>query len=108
MGAITDAMIRKGLLERRGTGGGAVYQLSASVAEELGLPPRERLIESIRCEQMVLQYVEEKGNIRNAECQHLCGMSPWQAGYLLSKLAEAGELEKRGRKRGTRYVLPAS
>ncbi len=101
-------MVRGGLLERRGTGGGAVYQMSASVAEELGLPPRERLIESIRCEQMVLRYVEEKGSIRNAECQQLCGLSPRQAGYLLSKLVEAGELEKRGRKRGTHYVLPTS
>lgn len=100
-------MVRGGLLERRGTGGGAIYQLSASVAEELGLPPRERLVESIRCEQMVLQYVEEKGSIRNAECQQLCGVSPRQARYLLSKLVEAGELEKRGRKRGTHYVLPA-
>jgi len=99
-------MVRGGLLERRGTGGGAVYQMSGSVAQELGLPPRERLIESIRCEQMVLRYVEEKGSIRNAECQQLCGVSPRQAGYLLSKLVEAGELEKRGRKRGTRRLTP--
>ena len=70
------------------------------------MPPRERLIESIRCEQMVLRYVEEKGSIRNAECQQLCGVSPRQAGYLLSKLVEAGELEKRGRKRGTRRLTP--
>jgi ATP-dependent DNA helicase RecG len=101
-------MVRGELLERRGTGGGAVYQLSTAVAEKLGLPPRERLIDSIRREEMVLQYAEEKGSIRNIECRNLCRLSPRQALYLLTKLVDAGKLEKRGHKRGTYYVLPAS
>jgi ATP-dependent DNA helicase RecG len=101
-------MVRGELLERRGTGGGAVYQLSAPVAEKLGLPPRERVIDSIRCEEMVLRYVEEKGSVRNYECRSLCGLSPRQALYLLARLVEMGKLEKRGHKRGTYYVLPAS
>jgi ATP-dependent DNA helicase RecG len=98
-------MVRDGLLERVGTGKGAMYQITVETAEQLGVSALGRLLTPAEQEERVLAYVQERGQIANRECQRLCGLTRHQARHLLTRLVEAGQLKQTGQGKGTRYVL---
>jgi ATP-dependent DNA helicase RecG len=96
--------VRDGLLERVGTGKSAVYQLTVETAEQLDVSALGRLLTPAEQEGRVLEYMHERGQITNRECQRLCGLSSDQAFKLLARLVKAGKLKALGEKRGRHYI----
>ena len=103
---VLAGMVREGLLERVGAGKAAVYQLTVEVAEQIEVSLLGRLLTPAEQEARVLDYVRERGQITNRECQRLCGLSPDQAFKLLARLVKVGKLKAVGEKRGRRYIPP--
>ncbi len=101
---VLAGMVRDGLLERVGTGKAAVYQLTVETAEQLDVSALGRLLTPAEQEARVLEYVQERGQITNRECQRLCGLSSDQAFKLLARLVKAGKLKALGEKRGRHYI----
>lgn len=102
-----EGLVESGLLERRGARRSRTYHLSAGVYREMGKPAayvRTRGFERLQMEQMVLQYVQAHGEIARRDVVNLCRVSEHQAGYLLKKLVERGELRLVGKGRGAHYV----
>ena len=102
-----EGLVESGLLERRGARRSRTYHLSAGVYREMGKPAayvRTRGFERLQMEQMILQYVEAHGEIARRDVVNLCRVSEHQAGYLLKKLVERGELRLVGKGRGAHYV----
>nr|HID14787.1 hypothetical protein [Anaerolineae bacterium] len=95
-GEVLAGMVREGLLDRVGAGKAAVYQLTVEVAEQIGVSLLGRLLTPAEQEARVLEYVRERGQITNRECQRLCGLTSRQAGYLLSRMAQSGKLVQVG------------
>jgi DNA-binding NtrC family response regulator len=58
-----------------------------------------------RVEKAILDYIDEHGSIRNAECRNELKINIDQAYYLLNQLEKAGLIRKIGQSRGTRYIL---
>jgi ATP-dependent DNA helicase RecG len=105
-GEVLAGMVREGLLEWVGAGKAAVYQLTVEVAEQIGVSLLGRLLTPAEQEARVLEYVRERGQITNRECQRVCGLSPDQAFKLLARLVRTGKLKAIGEKRGRRYIPP--
>lgn len=102
---VLAGMVRDGLLERVGTGKAAVYQLTVETAEQLDVSALGRLLTPAEQEARVLEYVQERGQITNRECQRLCGLSTYQASRLLSRMSSTGKLRAVGAGRGRAYVV---
>jgi len=103
-----DRLVEAGLVEGRGERGRRSYHLSASTRRRLGEDAayvRDRVSEPGEQEQMVLQYVEKRGRITRREVAQLCEIGPFQAGRLLKRLVDAGELQLEGTGRGAHYEL---
>jgi len=102
-------MVKKGLLERSGIRKGQIYRLSSSVYKALGESiayVRERGIDAIRHEELVLEFVRQYGSITNRQVRELLGIDIHAAKRLLNKLLNAGKLQRKGKRRGAHYVLP--
>ncbi|WP_198950622.1 RNA-binding domain-containing protein [Kineosporia sp. A_224] len=102
-------MVERGWVEARGEGRGRSWHLSAAVYRALESPAgyvRTRGFEPLQQEQMVLQYVEAHGSITRAQAGDLCSLAPEQAGRLLRRLSDKGNLVMRGERRWSTYVLP--
>ena len=56
--------------------------------------------------QRILAYVKKHGFIRRADAQELLGVNEARARYLLQKMQKAGQLQKEGRYKDARYLLP--
>ena len=91
---------------RVGAGRAAIYQLTIETAEQIGVSLLGRLLTPAEQEARVLEYVRERGQITNRECQRLCGLSPDQAFKLLARLVGTRKLKAVGEKRGRRYIPP--
>jgi len=105
-GAVLRQLVEAGLVEPRGDKKGRLYHLSASTYRRLGEKAayvRQRGFEPLQQEQMVLQYVEKHRRITRKETADLCKISSDQAKRLLVRLYQAGNLVKRGKRRGTYY-----
>ena len=83
-----------------------MYRLTVETAEQLGVSALGRLLMPAEQEARVLEYVRERGQITNRECQRLCGLSPYQASRLLSRMSKAGKLRAVGAGRGRAYIVP--
>jgi len=104
--ATLEQLVEAALVEARGEKKGRTYHLSAPVYRRLGKPEayvRTRGFEPIQQEQMVLQYAAAGGRITRREAAELCRISGPQATHLLQRLARAGRLRQRGKRRGTFY-----
>jgi ATP-dependent DNA helicase RecG len=102
-------MVERGWVEARGERKGRSWHLSAAVYRVLEAPAsyvRVRGFEPLQQEQMVLQYVDAHGQISRAQAADLCALGPDQASRLLRRLAQRGELVRRGERRGSVYQRP--
>ena len=102
-------MVERGWVEARGERKGRSWHLSAAVYRVLEAPAsyvRVRGFEPLQQEQMVLQYVDAHGHISRAQAADLCALAPDQASRLLRRLAQRGELIRRGERRGSVYERP--
>lgn len=106
---VLERLLEAGLLVAHGVKKGRTYTLSPAVYEAAGEPAayvRQAGFDTIRQEQMVLQYVEAHGRIARKDVQELCGTSEDQASYLLRKLGQDKKLRLVGRGRGAYYCKP--
>lgn len=105
--ALLTRMVERGWVEARGERKGRTWHLSAAVYRVLDAPAsyvRVRGFEPLQQEQMVLQYVDAHGQISRAQAADLCAIAPDQASRLLRRLAQRGELVRRGERRGSVYM----
>ncbi|MBK7251601.1 MAG: winged helix-turn-helix transcriptional regulator [Gammaproteobacteria bacterium] len=100
-------VVEAGLVEDRGQKKGRTWHLSAAAYRAMGEKAayvRQRGIEPLQQEQMVLQYVEKHGRITRRDTAELCRLSPSQAYRLLGRLEKQGFIRKEGeRGRGVGY-----
>ncbi|MGA9350775.1 MAG: RNA-binding domain-containing protein [Anaerolineae bacterium] len=104
--AVLESLVETGLLEGRGAKRGRTYLLSAGVYRALGRPAayvRARGFEAEQMKQMILQYVRAHGRIARREVMELCRINENQAGYLLKRLAQQGQLLLVGKGRSAYY-----
>ncbi|MCS7065834.1 MAG: hypothetical protein NZL85_06100, partial [Fimbriimonadales bacterium] len=102
-------MLRRGLLERSGVRKGLLFRLSGAAYQELGESIayiRERGIDALRYEELILSYVRQFGGVNNRITRELLGVDVNTAKRLLSKLHAEGKLTRIGKRRGAYYVLP--
>jgi len=103
-----ERLVEYGIIEAKGEKRGRVYHLAASVYRVFGKKAgyvRIRGFEPIQQEQMVLQYVKGHGKIKRGETAELCKITVFQANRLLTKLWKKGKLSRKGKGKGTYYVL---
>lgn len=108
--ATLNELVERGLLESRGERKGRTYHMSAAVYRQLGESAqyvRTKGFDEIQQREMVRTFVEQHGSIIRRQASELCQVAPIQAGRLLRKLRDEGELRMVGERRGARYVLPA-
>lgn len=108
--ATLNELVERGLLESRGERKGRTYHMSAAVYRQLGEPAqyvRTKGFDEIQQREIVRTFVERYGSITRRQASELCQVAPLQAGRLLRKMRDEGELKMTGERRGARYVLPA-
>lgn len=103
-----EALTEAGLVEAHGSTRGRSYTLSASLYQAVGdkaAYTRQAGFAPIQHEQMVLNYVQQHGQIKRAEVMGLCRVSTDQAAKLLKKLKDRGAIVQSGKNRGATYTL---
>ncbi|MBP5061380.1 putative DNA binding domain-containing protein [Pseudomonas chlororaphis] len=103
-----EALTEAGLVEAHGSTRGRSYTLSASLYQAAGdkaAYTRQAGFTTIQHEQMVLNYVQQHGQIQRAEVMDLCRLSPDQAAKLLKRMKDKGALIQLGERRWAVYKL---
>ncbi len=99
----------RGLVEGKGRARSRVYMLSHGLYKRLNMETeyeRRKGIDTIRHEQMILQYIEDNGSITRRKVAELCQIESRAAGYVLKKMVEKNpDLRREGAGRSVRYVL---
>lgn len=101
-----EALTEAGLVEAHGSTRGRSYTLSASLYQAVGdkaAYTRQAGFAPIQHEQMVLNYVQQHGQIQRAEVMDLCRLSPDQAAKLLKRMKDKGVLIQQGERRWAVY-----
>lgn len=104
-----NALVERGLLESRGESRARTYHMSAALYRQLGKSARyvrTKGFDRIQQREMVLAFVATHGSISRGEAAELCQIAPLQAGRLLRRLRDHGELVMAGERRGARYTAP--
>jgi ATP-dependent DNA helicase RecG len=92
-----------GITRRRTyTLGQTVYQAPGHKAEYT----RQVGFSILQNQQLVLNYIEQHGQIKRAEVMDLCRLTKDEASQLLQKLRNQGRLLQDGTPGGTFYTLP--
>lgn len=103
-----EALTEAGLVEAHGSTRGRSYTLSASLYQAVGdkaAYTRQAGFTHIQHEQMVLNYVQQHGQIQRSEVMDLCRLSPDQAAKLLKRMKGNGALIQHGERRWAVYKL---
>jgi ATP-dependent DNA helicase RecG len=103
-----EALTEAGLVAAHGSTRGRSYTLSASLYQAVGdkaAYTRQAGFTPIQHEQMVLNYVQQHGQIQRAEVMDLCRLSPDQAAKLLKRMKDKGALIQQGERRWSFYKL---
>lgn len=103
-----EALTEAGLVEAHGATRGRSYTLSASLYQAVGdkaAYTRQAGFAPIQHELMVLNYVQQHGQIKRAEVMELCRISTDQAAKLLKKLKDKGAIVQSGKNRGASYTI---
>lgn len=105
---VLERLVESGLVEAHGVNRGRNFMLSSKVYRELGQSAsyvRQVGFDRIQQEQMILNLVHTKGQIKRGDVVDLCRLSPEQATTLLGRLVTSGKLVREGEKRWTVYRL---
>ena len=106
-----NKLVERGLLESRGEKRGRTYHMSAAIYRQLGEPVqyvRTKGFDEIQQREMVRTFVERHGSITRRQASELCQVAPPQAGRILRKMRDEGELVMTGERRWARYGLPVN
>jgi ATP-dependent DNA helicase RecG len=98
-----------GLVQAHGITRSRTYTLASTVYQATGNKAeytRQLGFSTLQNEQLVLNYIEQHGQIKRAEVMELCRLSENQASKLLIKLRNQGRLRSRGTRGGTFYTVP--
>ncbi len=96
-------LVDRDVLVARGERRQRVYEASPAVAREL--QDSSRSAREPSAEQRVLAHVQATGSITRAQTAAVAGLTTQQAVVLLRRLRQAGQIELRGERRGSHYVL---
>lgn len=103
-----EALTEAGLIEAHGQTRARSYTLSAAVYQRQGEKAaytRQAGFTSLQNAQLVLNYVQQHGQIRRAEVMELCRLGADQAKALLGRLKEQGRLSQHGTRRSAYYTI---
>jgi len=104
--AVLEGLVEDGLVQAHGATKGRTYTLSPAVYKKLGRTTdyvRQAGFDRLQQEQLVLNLLEQQGQIRRRDVIDLCRLSPDQAKRLLGDLVEKGVLKRQGKDRATFY-----
>lgn len=101
-------LVEMGILESRGATRNRSFHLSPAFYRQARADEyiRARDIDPFQQEQMVLDFVRQKGTITRSTAADLCKIQPTQASQLLQRLKRQGKLTMLGARKTARYVLP--
>ena len=103
-----ELLTDSGLVEAGGTGRGRYYMLGPKYyhnKNDMISYTRQKDIDSIRYEELVLQLAKQQGYVKRADVIDLLHITPPQAYRLLARLAENERLVPEGKGAGSRYVI---
>ena len=103
-----ETLVLSGIVEAGGAGRGRYYMLSSEYykrAKNTASYIRQKGIDSVRYNELVMQYLKTNGDICRADVIDLLHVTPSQAYRILQKLADSGEIYKSGSGAGTKYLL---
>ena len=98
--------MESGLVERLGNGRGRYYIMSSRYSKETNSTVgyvRNRDIDALRHQELVMQLVQAKGEVTRADVVELLHVTPPQAYRILQKLKNAGQLSLDGKGAGAKY-----
>jgi len=102
-----EMLTDSGLVEAGGTGRGRYYMLGPKYyhkAKDMVAYTRQKDIDVIRHDELILQLAEKQGYVKRANVVELLHVTPSQAYRILTKLTDAGRLSRSGRGAGAKYL----
>ena len=102
-----EMLTESGLVEAGGTGRGRYYMLGPKYyhkAKDMVAYTRQKDIDVIRHDELILQLAEKQGYVKRANVVELLHVTPSQAYRILTKLSDAGRLSRSGRGAGAKYL----
>lgn len=100
-----ETLVASGIVEAGGTGRGRYYMLSSKYYKSAAAYIRQKDIDPIRHEELILQLMEKKGDACRADVVELLHVTPSQAYRILKKLDSSGKVKKIGSGPSTKYIL---
>lgn len=107
--ATLEALVEAGLAQPHGNTKGRTYTLSPSVYASMGRAAeytRQAGLTDLQQQQLIVQHARAHGSVRRPDVVKLCRLNEAQAGRLLQRMVDAGELQPVGERRWRSYVLP--
>lgn len=101
-----ERLTESGLVEGRGERRGRVYHLARSIYERFGDAEghaRQRGLAPEEAERKLIEHAMAGERVTRSLTAELLGLSPSQATRLLARLVAEGQLERKGRGKGTWY-----
>ena len=104
---IVDTLVGVGIIEAGGTGRGRYYMLSAKYYRNTGNTAayvRHKDIDPIRYQGLIMQLLDQKGDVCRADVVELLHITAPQAYRLLNKLKKSGKIKMVGSGAGAKYI----
>lgn len=106
--AAVELLVEAGIVEAGGNGRGRYYMLSSKSykrAKNTVAYVRQKDIDPIRYEALILELLEKKKDVCRADVVELVHVTPSQAFRILKKMADKGKIQLVGKGAGAKYVL---
>ena len=105
--AVVEMLVESGLVEAIGTGRGRSYMLSPKAygKEHTAAYVRQKGIDTLRHEELVLELAKTQGSVRRADVIALLHVSPAKAFRILQRLLKNRKLILHGKGAGAYYTL---
>lgn len=103
---VVEDLAAFGLVEAGGSGRGRYYMLGAvyyKATNDSAAYIRQKDIDPIRYEEVIMQLAKHKGSVRRADVIDLLHVTPPQAFRILQRLSKSGMLRLEGRGAGSKY-----
>lgn len=103
---VLETLVESGLVERLGKGRGRYYIMSSKYSKVTNSAVgyvRNRDIDEIRYQELVIQLAQTKGDVTRSDVVELLHVTPPQAYRILKKLSDAGRLSLDGKGAGAKY-----
>ena len=105
---VLETLVASGIVESGGNGRGRYYMLSSKYykkAKNIAAYVRQKDIDPIRYEELVMELLKKKGTVRRSDVVDLLHVTKSQAFRILKRLAENDKIVLDGKGAGSKYVL---